>query len=45
MDAPGHFVSGGRLSPEITPQELIVPVIVIDIGGAGGERPRCDGHG
>jgi kynurenine formamidase len=31
MDAPGHFVEGGRLSPEITPQELIVPIVVIDI--------------
>jgi kynurenine formamidase len=31
MDAPGHFVVGGRLSPEITPQELLVPIVVIDI--------------
>jgi kynurenine formamidase len=31
MDAPGHFVEGGRLSPEITPQELIVPIVVVDI--------------
>jgi kynurenine formamidase len=31
MDAPGHFVTGGRLSPEITPQELIVPIVVIDV--------------
>jgi kynurenine formamidase len=31
MDAPGHFVTGGRLSPEITPQELLVPIVVIDI--------------
>ena len=31
MDAPGHFVTGGRLAPEITPQELIVPIVVIDI--------------
>jgi kynurenine formamidase len=31
MDAPGHFVTGGRLSPEITLQELIVPIVVIDI--------------
>jgi kynurenine formamidase len=38
MDAPGHFVLGGRLSPEITPQELIVPVVVIDISA----RARTD---
>jgi kynurenine formamidase len=31
MDAPGHFVLGGRLAPAITPQELIVPIVVIDI--------------
>jgi kynurenine formamidase len=31
MDAPGHFVLGGRLAPEITPQELIVPIVVVDI--------------
>jgi kynurenine formamidase len=31
MDAPGHFVEGGRLSPDITLQELIVPIVVIDI--------------
>ena len=38
MDAPGHFTLGGRLSPEITPQELIVPVVVIDISA----RARTD---
>jgi kynurenine formamidase len=31
MDAPGHFTIGGRLSPEITLEELIVPIVVIDI--------------
>jgi kynurenine formamidase len=31
MDAPGHFVTGGRLAPAITPDELIVPIVVIDI--------------
>ena len=31
MDAPGHFVEGGRLSPQITPEELLVPVVVVDI--------------
>jgi kynurenine formamidase len=39
MDAPGHFVIGGRLSPEITPQELIVPIVVINISRrAAGNR-------
>ena len=31
MDAPGHFVLGGRLTPEIDPRELMVPIVVIDI--------------
>jgi kynurenine formamidase len=31
MDAPGHFTAGGRLSPQITPEELLVPIVVIDI--------------
>jgi kynurenine formamidase len=39
MDAPGHFVTGGRLSPEITPQELIVPIVVIDISRGARENP------
>jgi kynurenine formamidase len=39
MDAPGHFVTGGRLSPEITPQELIVPIVVIDISGRAERDP------
>ena len=39
MDAPGHFVLGGRLSPEITPQELIVPIVVIDISARAASDP------
>jgi kynurenine formamidase len=31
VDAPGHFVAGGRLAPEITLDELFVRVAVIDI--------------
>lgn len=31
MDAPAHFIANGRQSPEITPHELIVPIVVIDI--------------
>jgi kynurenine formamidase len=31
MDAPGHFVPGGRSSPEITLRELFVPIVVVDI--------------
>jgi kynurenine formamidase len=39
MDAPGHFVLGGRLSPDITPQELIVPIVVIDISERAAANP------
>jgi len=39
MDAPGHFVLGGRLSPEITPEELIVPIVVIDISARAASDP------
>jgi kynurenine formamidase len=31
MDAPGHFIPGGRLSPDISVQELLVPIVVVDI--------------
>jgi kynurenine formamidase len=31
MDAPGHFTPGGRLTPELDPEELFAPVAVIDI--------------
>jgi kynurenine formamidase len=39
MDAPGHFVVGGRLSPEITVQELIIPIVTIDISARAARNP------
>jgi len=39
MDAPGHFVRGGRLVPEITPRELIVPIVVVDIAARAARNP------
>ena len=39
LDVPGHFVVGGRLSPDITPQELIVPISVIDISARAAQNP------
>ena len=39
MDAPGHFVPGGRFSPEITPQELLVPIVVVDISARAAIDP------
>jgi kynurenine formamidase len=31
MDAPGHFVDGGRRTPDFKARELILPIVVIDI--------------
>ena len=39
MDAPGHFVPGGRLTPDITPQELMVPLVVVDISAKAARNP------
>ena len=41
MDAPGHFIPGGRLSPEITLQELIVPIVVADIRKRARQDPNA----
>jgi kynurenine formamidase len=41
MDAPGHFVPGGRLSPEITPQELLIPIVVVDISRRAEDDPNA----
>lgn len=39
LDAPGHFIPGGRLSPEITPAELIVPMVVVNIAAKAADDP------
>jgi kynurenine formamidase len=39
MDAPGHFVTGGRLSPQITLDELVVPIVVVDISERAARDP------
>jgi kynurenine formamidase len=31
MDAPGHFTTGGRLTPQLRPEELVLPIVVIDV--------------
>jgi kynurenine formamidase len=41
MDVPGHFVPGGRLSPEITPRELIAPIVVVDISNKARSDPNA----
>ena len=32
VDMPAHFYEGGRTAPELRPDELLLPVAVIDIG-------------
>jgi kynurenine formamidase len=39
VDAPGHFTPGGRLSPELTPAELVLPAVVVDIADRAAADP------
>jgi kynurenine formamidase len=39
MDAPGHFVQGRRLVPQIRPAELLLPIVVIDIAARAARNP------
>ena len=48
MDAPGHFVEGKRLVPQLLPEELFAPIAVIDISERAAADPdsrrRPGGH-
>jgi kynurenine formamidase len=39
MDAPGHFVEGARLVPQLRPEEFFAPIAVIDIRKRAAEDP------
>jgi kynurenine formamidase len=39
MDAPAHFVAGGRFTPDLEPSELILPIAVIDIARRASSDP------
>lgn len=39
VDAPGHFISGGRRSPQLRPNELIAPAVVVDISRRAAKNP------
>ena len=41
MDVPGHFIPGGKLSPEITLPELLLPIVVVDIRKKARENPNA----
>ena len=42
MDVPGHFVAGGRTSEEITLQELIRPLVVVDVSERAASTPATE---
>ncbi len=39
VDVPGHFAEGGRLAPDLRPDELLVPIVVIDISSRTAADP------
>lgn len=39
MDCPGHFVTDGRRAPEMKLEELLVPIVVVDISRRAAEDP------
>jgi kynurenine formamidase len=39
MDVPAHFITGGRTSPELGLDELIAPIVVVDISRRVAREP------
>jgi kynurenine formamidase len=39
MDAPAHFVAGGRFTPQLRMRELVLPIVVIDIAKRAARDP------
>jgi kynurenine formamidase len=39
MDAPGHFIAGGRFVHQLRPAELVLPIIVIDVSKRARSNP------
>ncbi len=39
VDAPGHFIAGGRLATDLSLAELITPAVVIDIAARAAHDP------
>ncbi len=42
VDAPGHFVEGGRLATDLTLDEVITPLVVVDIAGEAARNPDVE---
>lgn len=41
LDAPGHFAQGARLVDDLTPDELLAPLVVVDISAKADEDPNA----
>lgn len=41
MDAPGHFAKGARLVDDLTAEELLAPLVVVDIRRKADEDPNA----
>jgi kynurenine formamidase len=39
MDVPAHFIRDGRTSPQLALEELVAPVVVVDISGRAAREP------
>ena len=39
LDAPGHFVAGGRYVTQLRPRELVLPLAVVDISARAAREP------
>jgi kynurenine formamidase len=39
LDAPAHFIQGGRTTPQLTLDELISPIAVVDISARAARNP------
>jgi kynurenine formamidase len=42
LDAPGHFVLGGRFVTQLEPAELVVPIVVVDIADKARRNPDAE---
>ncbi len=42
MDAPGHFIAGGRYVTQLKPAELVVPIVVVDIAAKARKNPDAE---
>ena len=39
MDVPAHFIAGGRSSPDLALEELVAPIVIVDISRRAAREP------